>query len=366
MLKLRADLVAEAGGWDEFRELMAVAVERKSLEAIIHLAGLLRTHDRATEALTQGERRVQDDADRFHLRLELLKLLAREPSWTPERGRAQVASLFRVRSRDRETLTQFTGWMKEQAKGANQAAWTVFLRAEARAGIDRPVAALALCAMAKDLPEKAGDDITRGWSAAREGDRICLELGAEALLQAGRARWAWDACLALQELPTLRLDGRKLPMMVRVAHAMGDTAVVQEFFAEVIRRNVPGGVQPIEWAQAFEDVGQPGLARELFQEALQKLEATQSMQLDLSTAWVRFLVRHQDYEMAELYLMKNSWVLVNESPALIFELYAAWQKLASITAELPKFHLPAGVEKEVLFLSRRAQGLPPPAPVPPP
>jgi uncharacterized Zn finger protein len=152
--------------------------------------------------------------------------------------------------------------------------------------------------------------------------------------------------------------------MVRVAHAMGERVIVQEFFAEVIRRSVPGGVQPVEWAQAFEDAGEPGLARELYQEALKKLESTQSMQPDLSVAWVRFLIRHQEPEMAEIYLMKHHWALVNDSASLIFELYQAWGKLASIEAELPKFHLPVGVEKEVLFLSRRAQGLPPPTPLP--
>ncbi|MEN3943936.1 hypothetical protein WJU23_21720 [Prosthecobacter sp. SYSU 5D2] len=364
VLKLRAEIVAAAGGWEEFRELMAVAVERKSLDAMAHLAGLLRKHDRATDALnllTQGERSVQTDADRFSLRLELLKLMVQEPSWTPERGRSQLASLFRVRNRDRDVLKPFVEWMTEQAGRANHAAWAAFLRAETRAGLDRPLAALALCALAKGLPEKAGDDIALGWAAAREGDRICLELGAEMLLRAGRARWAWDACLMLQELPTLRLDGRKLPMMVRVAHALGERVIVQEYFAEVIRRSVPGGVQPMEWAQAFEDVGEPGLARELYQQALEKLESTQSLQPDLCAGWIRFLIRHQDYEKAEIYLMQNSWALVNDSASLIFELYQAWGKLASMEAELPKFHLPAGVLKETLFLSRRAQGLPPPA-----
>lgn len=361
-LKLRAELVAQVGQWDEFHELMAVAVERRSLEAIGYLSELLRTHDRSTEALNfliQAERRVQEDTDRFRLRLELLKLMAHDPAWTPERGRPQVSALLRVHSRDRDTLKLVVDWMRDQAKGPNQQGWIALLRAEARAGTDRPVAAMALCGMALKLPDSTGDDISQGWAAAREGDRVCLELGAEALLKAGRARWAWAACEVLQDLPTLRLDGRRLPLMVRVAHAMGEQARVQEFFAEVIRRNVPGGVQPSEWADAFEDVGEPGLARELYESALQKLEDTQSMQPDLNIAWVRFLIRHQDHEIAEIHLMKHHWALVNDTAALIFELYQSWGKLASIETELPKFHLPAGIEKEVLFLSRRAQGLPP-------
>lgn len=363
VLKLRAELVAQTGRWDEFQELMAAAVERKSLEAIAHLSELLRTHDRSTEALNllvQAERRVQEDTDRFRLRLELLKLMSHDPAWTPERGRPQVSALLRVHSRDRDALKELVMWMALQAKGPNQKGWIALLCAESRAGTDRPAAAMALCGMGQSLPDAVEDDIAQGWLAGREGDRVCLELGAEALLHAGRARWAWQACDALQELPTLRLDGRRLPLMVRVAHAMGDHARVQEFFAEVIRRNIPGGVQPAEWAQAFEDVGEAGLARELYEAALQKLDDTQSMQPDLNASWVRFLIRHQDHEAAELHLMKQHWALVGESAALIFELYQSWGKLASVEKELPKFHLPAGVEKEVLFLSRRAQGLPPP------
>ena len=218
-----------------------------------------------------------------------------------------------------------------------------------------------LCALAEVLTDKMSRDIALGWTAAKEGDRICVELGAEALLKAQRVRWAWEACEVLQELPTLRLDGRRMPLMVRVAHAMGERATVQEFFAEVIRRSVPGGVQPAEWAQAFEDIGEPGWARELYEAALLKLESTQSMQPDLSVAWVRFLIRNHDWETAEVYLLKNHWTMVNETADLIFELYQSWGKLASIETELPKFHLPEGIQKEVLFLSRRALGLPQPS-----
>lgn len=366
-LKLRAELAAETGDWEEFRNLMAVAVEKKSLDAISRLSELLSQHNRSTEALnflTQGERQVQEDQDRFYLRFLLLKLLAREPSWTPQRGRTQIGALFRVRNRDRDVLKQVTGWMEEQSKGANRESWVQVLRTECRAGLDRPLAALLLSALAADLPDKAEDDLRQGWSAPGEGDRICVELAAETLLKTGRVRWASSACQVLQELPTLRLDGRKLPLMVRVAHAMGDRAVVREHFAEIIRRNVPGGVQPVDWAQAFEDVGEPGLARELYQQALEKLESTQSMQLDLSAAWVRFLIRHSDFEIAETYLLRHHWMMVNDSAALIFELYQAWGRLPFISNELPKFHLPAGVEKEVEFLSRRAQSLPPPTPQP--
>lgn len=366
-LKLRADLLAQEKLWEEVRELMAAVVEKKLVPEIIHLADLLRTHGRTDDSLnllTQGERSVKDENDRFTLRLEILKQLATASGWTPDAGRTQIAALFRVRSRDRETLEKMVAWMKAQSSGPNQKSWIKLLSVEARAGMDRPLAALALSAYAAALPQNAGEDLAQGWAAAGDGDRVCVELGGETLLKEGRPQWAWQACAVLQELPTLRLDGRKSPLMVRVAHAMGDRAVIQEFFAETIRRSVPGGVQPTEWARAFEDVGQPNLARELYQQALQKLEGTQSMQTELSIGWVRFLIRHKDFENAEIYLMKNHWALVNDSADLIFELYQGWGKLASLTQELPKFHLPVGIEKEVLFLRSRALGAPPSSPQP--
>lgn len=366
-LKLRADLVAAAGAWDEFRQIMGLAVEKKSLDVISHLTDLLRTKERGAEALnflTQAERSLKDDSDRFRLRLELLKLLAHDPAWTPERGRTQVAALFRVRSRDREALKLLLEWMTGQAKGQNSAAWKTLLHAESRAGTDRPMATLALCAFAKDMPESADDAFLQGWKTAREGDRICLELGAEYLLSAGRARWAWQACLALQDVPSLRLDGQKLPLMVRVAHALNDRIAIQELFSEIARMPFPGGNRPVEWIHAFEDAGEDGLAQELYQAALTRLETTQSTHPELFAAWTRCMIRLQKFEAAETFLMRQNWAMTPESAKLIFELYHGWGKLGSLKSELPKFHLPAGIEKEVLFLTSQAMGLPPPVPAP--
>ncbi len=362
-LMLRADLVAKAQDWDEFRELMTLAVEIKSIDCIAHLTELSRVQGRGAEALnflTQAERSLKDDGARFRMRLELLKLLAHETTWTPERGRSQVAALMRVRSRDRETLQQFVDWLGTQALGANRAAWISLLRAESRAGVDRPLAALALCAFAEGAPESIGDDLSQGWQAVREGDRICLELGAETLLKEAHAGWAWRACLALQDLPTLRLDGRKLPLMLRVADALGDRSIVQEIFAEVVRMPFPGGVQTVAWAKALEESGENDLARELYLAALDRLVATNGMQSDLSAAWTRHLIQRREFESAESYLMHALWTLPNEAPKLLFDLYAAWGRLSDVRAELRKFHLPGGIEKEVLFLAAQSLGIPPP------
>ena len=364
ILKLRADLVIQTKGWEEFRELMTLAVAIKSIDCIAHLTELSRVQGRGTEAmnfLTQAERSLKDDGDRFRLRLELLKLLAHEAAWTPERGRSQVAALLRVKSRNRETLQQLLDWFGTQAIGANREAWINLLRAESRAGADRPLATLALCAFAEGAPESLGDDLSQGWMAVREGDRICLELGAETLLKNKRAEWAWRACLVLQDQPTLRMDGRKLPLMLRVAHALGDRTIVQEIFAEVVRMPFPGGAQTVAWAQALEESGEKALARELYLSALDRLDATNGMQPDLSAAWTRHLIQQREFESAESYLMHALWTQPNEAPKVLFELYAAWGRLPDLRAELRKFHLPGGIEKEVLFLAAQALGIPSPA-----
>jgi tetratricopeptide (TPR) repeat protein len=197
--------------------------------------------------------------------------------------------------------------------------------------------------------------------AVREGDRICLELGAETLLKNKRAEWAWRACLVLQDQPTLRLDGRKLPLMLRVAHALGDRTIVQEIFAEVVRMPFPGGVQTVAWAQALEESGETALARELYLSALDRLDATNGMQPDLSAAWTRYLIQQREFEAAESYLMHALWTQPNEAPKVLFDLYAAWGRLPDLRAELRKFHLPGGIEKEVLFLAAQALGIPSPA-----
>lgn len=369
-LKLRADLVAEAKGWEEFRELMTTAVNIKSIDCIAHLTELSRQHGRSTEALnflTQAERSLKEDGERFRLRLELLKLLAYDPAWTPERGRSQVAALFRVKSRDRQTLPLVMEWFGKQSEGPNRAAWIRLLRSEARAGADRPLAALALSAFAGDAPESLGDDIAQGWVGVVGSDRVCMELAAEAMLKAGRAAWAWRACLVLQDQPTLRLDGRKLPLMMRVAHALGDRSLVQELFAEVVRMPFPGGVQTVAWAAALAECGEDALARELYQAALDRLDSTNGTQPDLSAAWTRHLIQQREFEAAETSLMRSIWMLPGEAPKLLFDLYSAWGRLSDVRAELKKFHLTGGIEKEVLFLAAQALGLPPPVTsVPPP
>jgi tetratricopeptide (TPR) repeat protein len=356
LLKLRCQIATAAGAWDDVRDLMALCVERKSLPCVVALATGLRTHGRATEALnllTQADRSIKGDHERFTLRLEQLKVLATAAEWAPERGRAQIAALFRTTTRDQDTLKDMRAWFKGLAAGKQAAGWAAILRTEARAGTDRPLAALALSAFTAGLPQEAHEDFISAWQKVEEKDRICIELAAEEMLQAGRAAWAWDACEIVAVIPTFREQGRKLPLAVRVAHALHDEASVQELFSETLRLTFPGGAQTIQWAKAFEDTGHAGLAHELLAAALQRLENTSALQPELIAAQTRFLIRQHDFEAAEIFLMRMHWTMPAESAKLIFELYQSWGRLTEIEAELPKFRLPGGVKQEILFLTRQ-------------
>ncbi len=356
VLKLRCQIATATGDWSDVRDLMTLCVERKSLPCVVALATGLRTQNRTAEALnllTQADRTIKGDHERFTLRLELLKVLAVDANWAPERGRAQTAALFRASTRDRDTLKDMHAWLKGQADGKQAAGWAAILRTEARAGADRPLAALALSAFSAKLPATAQADFIHAWQKVEEKDRLCIELAAEAMLAAGRAAWAWDACEIVAGIPTLREQGRKLPLAVRVAHALKDEATVQELFSETFRLPFPGGAQTVDWARAFEDTGHAGLASELFAAALQRLEGTAALQPELFAAHARFLVRQREFDTAEAFLMRMNWAMPNESAKLIFELYQSWGKLADIETELPKFHLPGAVKKEILFLTRQ-------------
>ncbi|MBN8417615.1 MAG: tetratricopeptide repeat protein [Verrucomicrobia bacterium] len=356
LLKLRCEIATAAGAWDDVRELMTLCVERKSLPCVVALATGLRTHDRATEALnllTQADRTIKGDHERFTLRLEQLKVLAAAADWAPERGRAQIAALFRTTTRDQDTLKDMHSWLKGLAGGKHAAGWAAMLRTEARAGTDRPLAALALSAFTAGLPQEAHEDFISAWQKVEEKDRTCIELAAEEMLKSGRAAWAWDACEIVAGIPTFREQGRKLPLAVRVANALHDEATVKELFSETLRLTFPGGAQTIEWARAFEDTGHAGLAHELQAAALQRLEDTAALQPELFAAHARFLIRQQDFEAAEVFLMRMNWTMPAESAKLIFELYQSWSRLKDIETELPKFRLPGGVKQEILFLTRQ-------------
>ncbi|HCN28670.1 MAG TPA: hypothetical protein DIT64_07865, partial [Verrucomicrobiales bacterium] len=95
--------------------------------------------------------------------------------------------------------------------------------------------------------------------------------------------------------------------------------------------------------------GERGLARELYQAAIERNDGSHLLHTALSAAWARFLIEERDFPAAEVFLLRQHWTLPADSAALIFELYQAWDRLEHLRAELPKYHLPRGIEKEVLF-----------------
>jgi hypothetical protein len=238
-----------------------------------------------------------------------------------------------------------------QSRGGFAEEWVRMLRPEARSGADRALAALALTAFAKTI---SGDEVPAemltAWRASTEVDRLCLEIGAETLLRSNRAAWAWQTCLAAGEVPILRMNGRKLPIMARVAAEMGDEALVRDVFADVMRMPFPGGGQTLEWARAFENGGHTALAGELLSGALAVSEARQLPQPELWKAMARFHIKQGDFASAESLMLRQHSLFGMDAARLIVDLYVAWGKLDRIEAEMPKYFLPGGVEKEAAHL----------------
>jgi len=362
VLKLRSQIATNIGDQEAVQRLMRLCVEHKTLPCIVALAAGLREGGRPDDALnllTQADRILKGDHERFTLRLEQLKVIARADDWTPERGRAHISALFRATTRNRETLEDMHAWLLGQAVGKNAVGWASVLRTECRTGADRPLAALALSAFAQHLPETMPGEFSSAWRDADEKDRLCIELAAESLLKTGLAARAWVACEVASGIPTLREQGRKLPLSVRAAHALKDEASIRELFNDTLRLGFPGGSQTIEWARAFEDTGHASLAADLFDAALRQVDGSAILQPMLFAAHARFLMRQKQFEAAEAFLLRRSWAMPEESGKLVFELYQSWGMLADIERELPKFRLPGAARKEALFLVRQSTQPPP-------
>jgi tetratricopeptide (TPR) repeat protein len=356
ILKLRGKLAASEGLWDEVRELMIRVVELKSVEGVLSLAGDLHRHGRTADALsflTQGERTLKGDAERFRLRFEQLRLLATDKSWNPERSRPQIASLFRASTRDRVWMDKLANWLSEEALGPHAKGWLATLGTEVKSGADRPLAAVAYSAFAALLPDgSVPSNLLLAWKQAGDPDRVCLDVSSKLLLDCKRPAWAWQACQTAAEIPSARLQGRKLPIMAQVAAAMEDRHAMMELFSDVVRMPFPGGNQTVEWAKAFEDAGELGLARELFECAMKSLHQRQIQQPEVLKAWIEFSIRHHQFEAAESALVADSYLIISDAARLAFELYRDWDKLSLLDSELPKFYFPGGVEKEIRFLAK--------------
>ena len=356
VLKLRAQLAAETAQWEDVRSLMTVAVDKKSPELALAITDELHKAKRSTEALnflTQAERAMKGLEERFALRLEQLRFFALDATWTPERGRSQVAALFRSGGRSRATLQRLTTWFGHLAKQPSVApSWIAVLKTEARSGSDSALAALGLCCLVSQWQTSTlPAEVTAAWSRASERDRPCVQLAAQALIDAGRPAAAWMACEALRATPA-GMQARLLPIAAVAAAAMKDDSRLRELYAEVVRMPFPGGTLTKEWADAFTQADRADWARELYDLAAAQMGNTSRPNADLTRVQIEFLIGQKAFEAAETLLLQNYGSFIPESAAMIVKLYREWGRLDQIEAEMPKYFLPEGVTLEVRFLSK--------------
>ncbi len=352
LLKLRAKLAAQINRWDDVRDLMTIAVDKRSPELVLALTTELRAAGRSADALnllTQAERTMKAANERFLLRLEQLRFYAAEKSWTPESGRVQIAALLRSGGRDPAAMTAFCDWISSRPPLAES--WLRVLRSEARSGGDPALAAAGLCALASSWPSSAMPaEITPVWTRAAERDRPCVELAARQLLKHGKPAHAWSACETLRAIPA-GMHPRLTPIAAETAGALHDETLLRELYAEIVRMPFPGGALTGEWANAFTAASKPAWAAELYDLAEIHMQRTARANPPLTQAHIEFLITQKQFEAAENLLVRHYQSFTAQSPALIVRLYRDWQKLDGITAELPKYFLPEGVRNEVLFLA---------------
>ena len=354
VLKLRAQLAAQTTQWDDVRQLMTIAVEKRSPALVLAITEQCRLANRQTEALnylTQAERAMKGADERFALRLEQLRFQSLDANWTPERGRAQISALFRSGARHLETMNRLVQWLLEPRQQQNAKSWMTVLRAEARSGSDPGIAALGLCAFAKQWPDNVlPKEITASWGRANEKDRACIEIAARVLLEQDQPVPAWAACSALRLTPS-GVQSRLIPIAAKVAGALKDEMKLRELYAEIVRMPFPGGTQTKDWAQAFEQTGHADWTRELYDLAEQQLASTGKPNGELTLAHIQFLIAQHHFEAAEDLLLKHYQSFIPQSAGVIVQLYREWQKLERIEAEIGRYFLPDGVRNEVLFLA---------------
>jgi thioredoxin-like negative regulator of GroEL len=342
-LELRARLVAEAGQWDEMRELMILvttttptgiggAARPVHAGVVVALARILSEHRREAEAqslLVRGERSVKDDGDRFRLRLEQLRLASLGPAWDPRREAARIAAMLRLEAGDEASLQELRGWVSGEAAAGRAEAWFALLNEAApRANVTLALAALGRAAAAKETH----------FAAEKLKGGIALRLATETLLDQSQPALA------------LRLAGPVSPLAVRALGALNDESGLRETFGRVVRMSFPGGRETVEYAEAFAACGRSGLAAELYGLALDRLRATAQIHPDLVKSYAKFLVGQRRFEEAETFLLQAHQGVTQGLPGILVDLYRGWNKLDRIGTELAKFHLPGGVAEEVKFL----------------
>ncbi len=385
-LALRAELAAKGDHWEEIRILMNAVTGgpgvggtasqmngtgqdstgrsgggtgsgRPTLVThtggVVLLSRILSEHGRKIDAqslLLRAERTVKTDPERFKLRLEKIRLLASDPTWSPTEDQGlEVLALLRVQSDEAEALEGLTDFLSKEAISSRADSWIKLLTGDAT--VQSATMSLALSAFAARLQESALQKILAPWQQRNIGFRTARELAVRTLLESKKPQWA----LAVASVGD-RKGLTESPVYVEVLAGLGDRHGLQDLFAKVTRLSFPGGGDTAEFAEAFAAAGQANWAEELFALALSRMRDTATANPNLVEAYARYLLDQRRYEQAENLLMSWRDGLTSEMAELLVDLYRGWNKLDRLPRELAKFHLPDSVLTEALFLAN-----PPPA-----
>lgn len=376
-LKLRAELVAEAGLWDEMRELMNLVtrgpgtgtgsggadvgmVARMRLQptqalhtgSVLALSRVLADHKRTVEAqslLLRAERAIKEPAERFRLRLEQLKLEADAPDWDPVRQSNRVTALLRMDTPDELVLRDWVRFMTKEAEGPRAASWISAITAMPPS----TTASLALATLATRLEERHVPRIAQPWrDKADIVAAVSQKLAVETLLKQKRPTWALAVATTGDSL-------RDAPIFSAVYQGLGDKHALQEFFAKLIRMTYPGGNDTIGHVEALDGCGRTDLALALAATALDRTHSRGESHPELVLVYAGLLTRERKFEQAETLLLKEHEGMGEELAEALATLYRAWNKLDRLPAELAKFQLPDGLLQETLFLGKTQTGTAP-------
>ncbi len=351
-VRLRAQLAADAGNWDEVRDVMNVVCGGTKASAVPHtgavilIAGVLIAHDRQAEAhglLLRAERSAKEANERFRLRLEQIKLLARAPAWQPQTDAPRIAALVRLDTSDVDALKSWADFMRQQASTPRARAWTDILASLPPS----PTCALGLCSLAPQLSEQQASMLPVPWTKVEDRGPPAQRLAAEILLEYGKAAWAHAVATSGR--------GRALrdhPVMVRILHALGDRHGVDDIFSDQVHERFPGGGDVVGFCDAFAATGNSNLATELCELALQQQRAIGTTHMPLVHRYARLLIQLRQFEMAETLMLQEDDALTVDTASILVELYRGWNKLDRLPQELAKFHLPDGMQSETEFLAK--------------
>lgn len=350
-LKLRVELASEAGNWDEVREIMNAVCGGTKQSAVPHtgtvitIARILAQHQRpeAQGLLLRAERAARETSDRFRLRLEQLKLLARDAAWQPQRDTARIASLVRLDTSDEDTLKAWVEFLKPEAGSARAQSWVDTLSALPPS----PISSLGLCVFAQHLSDRQAFIPLNAWATAEGDGTVAQKLAVAELLSHDKGAWAFAVATSGR--------GRALrdsPLMIRVLHSVGNPHALEELFGRLMRERFPGGVDLVEFCDALADTGHVDMANEICEMALEQQRSIGFINTPLTHRYARLLIQQRRLEQAETLMLREDDALTVETAEILLELYRAWNKLDRLPHELAKFHLPDGMESEVMFLAK--------------